>query len=102
MSNYEYTRMRLDGGWKLDKTFIVALLDELDRLQQASRWIPVAERKPTVDDCRRDSEGNLIPFVMGCINGTLYGLIHIHHFALNDYYTDWQPIQLLPIPPEGE
>ena len=81
---------------------ILNLESKLDRLQQASRWIPVAERKPTVDDCRRDSEGNLIPFVMGCINGTLYGLIHIHHFALNDYYTDWQPIQLLPIPPEGE
>jgi len=92
----------IGGSCAMSTSTLSALLDELDRLQQASRWIPTSERKPTVDDCRRDSEGNLIPFVMGCINGTLYRLIPIHHFALNDYYTDWQPIQPLPTPPEGE
>ena len=96
---YNAARMYPNGQMEQQ---VNALLDELDRLQQASRWIPTSERKPTVDDCRRDSEGNLIPFVMGCINGTLYRLIPIHHFALNDYYTDWQPIQPLPTPPEGE
>jgi len=95
--------LQVDGGEVLTLIDIIGILrSEISRLQQASRWIPVSERRPTVDDCRKDSDGNLIPFVMGCINGTLYGLIHIHHFAINDYYTDWQPIQPLPTPPEGE
>jgi len=95
---YKSLRRQTEGK----NNVVTDLLDELDRLQQASRWIPTKERKPTVDDCQMDSDGKLIPFVIGCINGTLYGLIHIDHFALNDYYTDWQPIQPLPTPPEGE
>ena len=96
MSNYEYTRMRLDGGWKLDKTFIVALLDELDRLQQASRWIPVSERLPDGCESVIGWDGEELAVIWWDSEGG----IHHPNYTIDSFVpTHWQP---LPTPPEGE
>ena len=96
MSNYEYTRMRLDGGWKLDKTFIVALLDELDRLQQASRWIPVSERLPE-DTTYVLVKDRFAPVAIGWYDGKRW--YDTRSEDIETEATHWKP---LPTPPEGE
>lgn len=69
-------------------------------LHEQLRWIPVSERKPTVDDCRIDSVGRRVPYVIGMCNGHLHGLIHLDYFAKNEVYTHWMSFPELPEVPE--
>ncbi len=75
------------------------LRSELTALREQVRWIPVSKRVPDKNDCVIDASGRLVPFVLGCVNGSVYGLIHIDYFDINTTYTHWMP---LPQPPEGE
>jgi hypothetical protein len=36
----------LDSGWRPDSEVVVAIIDELSRLQSERRWIPVSEKLP--------------------------------------------------------
>ena len=78
---------------------IAQLEAELAALREQVRWIPVNEKRPTRGDCATDPLGRPISYVLGCVNGHLYGLIHLDYFDINTTYTHWMP---LPKPPEGE
>lgn len=65
-------------------------------LREQLRWIPVSERKPTVDDCRIDPLGRRIPYVIGIVDGHLHGLIHLNYFAKDNVYTHWMSLPEIP------
>ena len=73
------------------------LRSENAALRERVRWIPVNEKRPTRGDCATDPLGRPISYVLGCVNGHLYGLIHLDYFDINTTYTHWMP---LPQPPE--
>ena len=66
--------------------------DYIDRLQQASRWIPESERLPEVN----------WKVVMVAKGKRIIGLAAYHkddHWETGEQYTYWRE---LPTPPEGE
>ena len=91
----------------VDAKDFLATLDEVEilqkslcALQEATRWIPVGERFPDINDCPNEKE----PYVIARINGRLYGLVRITEFT-GYPYDEWKRIDIstlpLPVPPEG-
>ena len=91
----------IGGSCAMSTSTLSALLDELDRLHEASRWIPVSERLP---------ETQHIQIAFGSMtvsHGFLFERDGVKYwfdsFMQGEYsfdtITHWK---LLPTPPEGE
>ena len=82
----------------VDSDDIDALLDEIERLQEANRWIPVSERLPEHPNwvIVNDEAGNVFPAVYKKDEGWTDDLLDTY----NEEYPkiiSWRP---LPQPPE--
>ena len=88
-----------NGSCAMSTSTLSALLDEIDRLQQASRWIPTSEKYPEYNK-RVVIRGNGV--VCGEEMATFWGDHWTADYSdmldINDV-SDWF---ILPTPPEGE
>ena len=101
-------------GFVITQEHATALLDEIDRLHEAERWIPADLFTPPLDEVGIDSTKvsklvNVIRLLRAYENPENK---HDKGYLTKDGWnnesgnrirvTYWQPIQPLPTPPEGE
>ena len=94
----------IGGSCAMSTSTLSALLDEIDRLHEAERWIPVEEKLPDVVE--KDGEVNTVfvkykkEYQPDC--GSIYSTSNTVYLAAHpEHYECWKYPEL-PTPPEGE
>ena len=102
---YDEVREHLTGrhiGEGIANDKLIACIDELDRLHEAERWIPVEESLPELENACEYSSIDVLVFTnKGSIDVDYFNIEkqECHGYSGDERVTHCKP---LPTPPEGE